>query len=60
MGKCNGLAVLKETCKREIGLAGKRNKKKDTIDLNSFYNFYQMKFIKKTNRLAAQKDQENI
>jgi len=30
------------------------------LALNSFYNFYQMKFSKKTNRLAAQKDQENI
>ena len=38
MGKCNGLAELKETCKREIGLfdignglAGKRNKKTPLI-----------------------------
>ena len=66
MGKCNGLAVLKETCKREIGLfdigIGLRwkEKQKDTFDLNSFYNFYEMEFSKKTNRLAAQKDQENI
>ena len=38
VGKCNGLAVLEETCKREIclldigiGLAGKRNKKTPLI-----------------------------
>ena len=44
MRKCNGLAVLKETCKREIGLI----------------QFYEMELSKKTNRLAAQKDQKNI
>ena len=33
---------------------------KDTVDLNSFYNFYEMELSKKTNRLAAQKDEENI
>ena len=37
-----------------------KEKQKDTFDLNSFYNFYEMEFSKKTNRLAAQKDQENI
>ena len=38
VGKCNGLAVLEETCKREIclldigiGLAAKRNKKTPLI-----------------------------
>ena len=36
-----------------------KEKQKDTFDLNSFYNFYEMEFSKKTNRLAAQKDQEN-
>ena len=37
-----------------------KEKQKDTFDLNSFYNFYEMELRKKTNRLAAQKDQENI
>ena len=37
-----------------------KEKQKDTVDLNSFYNFYEMELSKKTNRLAAQKDQENI
>ena len=36
-----------------------KEKQKDTFDLTSFYNFYEMEFSKKTNRLAAQKDQEN-
>ena len=37
-----------------------KEKQKDTVDLNSFYNFYEMELSKKTNRLAAQKDEENI
>ena len=36
-----------------------KEKQKDTVDLNSFYNFYEMELSKKTNRLAAQKDHEN-
>ena len=37
-----------------------KEKQKDTFDLNSFYNFYEMELSKKTDRLATQKDQENI
>ena len=37
-----------------------KEKQKDTFDLNSFHNFYEMELSKKTNRLAAQKDHENI
>ena len=36
-----------------------QEEQKDTVDLNSFYNFYEMELSKKTNRLAAQKDHEN-
>ena len=36
-----------------------KEEQKDTVDLNSFYNFYEMELSKKTNRLAAQKDHEN-
>ena len=35
-----------------------KEKQKDTFDLNSFYNFYEMEFTWKTNGLEAQKDQE--
>ena len=37
-----------------------KEKQKDTSDLNSFHNFYEMELSKKANRLAAQKDHENI
>ena len=37
-----------------------KERQKDTFDLNSFYNFYEMELSKKTNRPATQKDQENI
>ena len=36
-----------------------KEKQKDTSDLNSFHNFYEMELSKKANRLAAQKDHEN-
>ena len=37
-----------------------KEKQKDTFDLNSFCNFYEMELSKKTKRLAAQTDQENV
>ena len=67
--KCNGLAMLQRLRKRVKGKdwpiryrnwSRWKEKQKDTFDLNSFYNFYEMEISKKTNRLAAQKDQENI
>ena len=45
---------------RHRNWSGWKEKQKDTFDLNSFYNFYEMELSKKTNRLAAQKDQENV
>ena len=45
---------------RHRNWSGWKEKQKDTFDLNSFYNFYEMELSKKTNRLAAQKDYENI
>ena len=45
---------------RHRNWSGWKEKQKDTFDLNSFYNFYEMELSKKTNRLATQKDQENI
>ena len=56
----------KETCERErlaywtSELVSLERETKNTFDLNSFYNFYEMELSKKTKRLAAQKDQENI
>ena len=57
----------KETCERErlayystSELVSLEKEKKDTFDLNSFYNFYEMELSKKSNRLASQKDQGNI
>ena len=69
MRKCNGLATLQRLRKRvkekdwrirHRNWSRWKEKQKDTFDLNSFYNFYEMEISKKTNRLAAQKDQENI
>ena len=45
---------------RHRNWSGWKEKPKDAFDLNSFYNFYEMELSKKTNRLAAQKDQENV
>ena len=45
---------------RHRNWSGWKEKEKDTFDLNSFYKFYEMELSKKTNRLAAQKDQENV
>ena len=69
MSKCNGLAMLQRLRKRvkekdwrirHWNWSGWKEKQKDTFDLNSLYNFYEMELSKKTNRLAAHKDQENI
>ena len=69
MRKCNKLATLQRLRKRvkekdwrirHRNWSRWKEKQKDTFDLNSFYNFYEMELRKKTNRLAAQKDQENI
>ena len=40
---------------RHRNWSGWKEKQKDTFDLNSFYNFYEMELSKKTNTLAAQK-----
>ena len=45
---------------RHRNWSGWKEKEKDTFDRNSFYNFYEMELSKKTNRLAAQKDKENV
>ena len=65
--KYNGLSPPKEQGKGEKGKDWSirhrkwsrwKEKQKDTFDLNSFYNFYEMEFTWKTNGLEAQKDQE--
>ena len=65
--KYKGLSLLKNQGKgkkkdwplRHRNWSHWKEKQKDTFDLNSSYNFNEMKFSWKTNGLAVQKDQEN-